>query len=101
MLPIINSHLKVNDYQFKKFCDAHQHWIDRGVAVTEDNEDMVNGYLMIDPYGRLFQNSPGEGGGYEYSPSILDVGIEKAMSDIKFDYEKYLKRYQPIGQGEK
>ena len=94
MLPVTTSNLKINDDQFQKFCSLHQSWIDRGIAVTEDNEDMVNGYLMIDPWGRFFQNKPEEGSGYDYSASIVDVGVRSALDEVEFNLDKYKKRYR-------
>ncbi len=93
MLPVITTASKVSDDQFKRFCDTHQYWIDQSIAVVEDNEDMVNGYLMIDPFGRFFENGLEEKSGYKYNGSILDVGVKEAMANTKFDYDKYRQRY--------
>jgi len=57
----------------------------------ENNEDMVNSYLMIDPLGRFFEN--GNGDDYGYSKPIYQVGLENAFNSIKFDIRKFLKRY--------
>ena len=58
----------------------------------ENNEDMKESYIMIDPYGRFYQNT--NKNDYDYSESILDISIEKAFNQIKFNFDKYLKRYQ-------
>ncbi len=65
---------------------------DRDMIYKEDNCDMRNSYLMIDPQGRFFQN--GNADGYEYSEPIQDVGLNAALQDIKFDCEKFLRRYK-------
>jgi len=62
--------------------------------VVEDNEDMTQSYLMIDPYGRLFQN--GNSDDYIYSGPIHEVGLERALSKIPFDKERFGSRYKNI-----
>ena len=59
------------------------------IMVAEDNEAMSESYLMIDPAGRFFDNSTGA---YRYSDAVFDVGVEKALAAINFDYGKYLNR---------
>jgi radical S-adenosyl methionine domain-containing protein 2 len=46
---------------------------------------------MIDPYGRFFQN--GNKDKYIYSEPIHDVGLEQALSEIRFDKKKFMSRY--------
>jgi radical S-adenosyl methionine domain-containing protein 2 len=60
-------------------------------TIAENNEDMVHSYLMIDPYGRFFQN--GNKDKYIYSEPIHDVGLEQALSQICFDKKKFMSRY--------
>lgn len=50
---------------------------------------MLESYLMINPEGRFYQNSKGS---YTYSSSILEVGLESALSEIQFDQKKFLER---------
>ena len=60
----------------------------------EDNIDMSDSYLMIDPYGRFFQNSDMlNHKNYHYSQPIHIVGTDKALSKIKFNIEKFRQRY--------
>ncbi|NLB64576.1 MAG: radical SAM protein [Fibrobacter sp.] len=64
---------------------------DQTNVVVEDNEDMINSYLMIDPAGRFFENgNPQE---YFYSDPIHKVGIDTAMKQVKFNPEIFKKRY--------
>jgi len=63
-------------------------------TIVEDNEDMTQSYLMIDPYGRFFQN--GSGRSYTYSAPIHEVGLERALSQIDFDVEKFGSRYKAV-----
>lgn len=78
--------------QFLRFnqCQSYDCWI-------EDNELMTQSYLMIDPYGRLFQN--GARSGYKYSDPVYDVGLETALEQIEFDKNKYLERYREVVNG--
>jgi radical S-adenosyl methionine domain-containing protein 2 len=59
------------------------------IMVAEDNDAMIESYLMIDPAGRFFDNSTGA---YKYSESICDVDVTRALAGVDFDYEKYLQR---------
>jgi radical S-adenosyl methionine domain-containing protein 2 len=60
-------------------------------TIIENNEDMIQSYLMIDPQGRFFQNGNGED--YNYSQPIYEVGLEQALSQIFFDKKKFMSRY--------
>ena len=45
---------------------------------------------MVTPNGKFYQNnSQGE---YIYSDSINEVGFEKAMEQVGFDYQKFVRR---------
>lgn len=59
---------------------------------VENNDEMTDSYLMIDPLGRFYQNSNGNGN-YIYSECILQVGVESALSQIVFDQKKFENRY--------
>ena len=56
---------------------------------------MVNSYLMIDPLGRFFQNSPAYGG-YQYSRPIRPETIAQALADISFQPQRFLSRYEQV-----
>ena len=95
MLPVVNQDLAVSDEQFAAFVSRHQDF-DR-ILCAEDNKDMRESYLMIDPHGRFFQNSPVVAGrGYAYSRPILEVGAEAAFAEMAFDHERFSARYIPI-----
>jgi radical S-adenosyl methionine domain-containing protein 2 len=90
MLPVVSGELDVTDAQFNAFVDRHRLLSD--VMVVEDNDDMVGSYIMVDPTGRFFQNRTGASG-YDYSPSILDVGAGEAFSRIGWSAMKFEGRY--------
>ncbi|MFC4260027.1 hypothetical protein ACFOZ5_13420 [Marinobacter lacisalsi] len=82
--------MTVSDEQFRSFVERHQRH--HRIAAVEDNQDMVESYIMVDPQGRFFQNSPC-GAGYQYSQPILDVGVAKAFEQVSFDADRFVARY--------
>lgn len=79
----------ITDEQFQKFKFTHKHL---PYVRFEDNPSMINSYLMIDPYGRFFFNQEKKQR-YGYSESIIEVGIQEALNQIKFDEKKFKARY--------
>jgi radical S-adenosyl methionine domain-containing protein 2 len=96
VLPVTDQSMTITDEEFQFFLNRHRKY--RKIAVIEDNQDMVESYIMVDPQGRFFQNSPCSAG-YEYSQPILGVGAEKAFSQVNFDVEKFISRYPGNGEG--
>ncbi|QBY54446.1 viperin family antiviral radical SAM protein [Cupriavidus oxalaticus] len=98
MLPVVNQHLAVSDEQFAAFVARHRTFA--RILCAEDNQDMRESYLMIDPHGRFFQSSPLIAGqGYAYSRPILEVGAGVAFSEMTFDHERFSARYIPVNTG--
>jgi len=93
-LPVIDQSTTVTVEQFQAFVNRHSAY--RSVSVVEGNQDMQESYIMVDPQGRFFQNSPCSAG-YEYSQPILEVGAEKAFEQVNFDIERFLSRYSKQG----
>lgn len=60
--------------------------------VAEDNSDMLESYIMVNPSGCFFQNVI-LGGGYLYNAPILSVGAERAFQVMGFDEHKFSRRY--------
>lgn len=99
MLPVVNKSLIVSDEQFAAFVDRHRAFTN--ILCPEDNQDMRESYLMVDPKGRFFQNSSLIAGhGYAYSRPILEVGAAAAFAEMAFDHERFSARYIPTGVGE-
>lgn len=90
MLPTVTTDLAIADHEFAQFLGRHAALED--IISAEDNTDMVESYIMIDPRGRFFQNSL-KGGAYGYSSPILDVGADAAFRQIKWLAEKFQARY--------
>lgn len=78
--------IKVTDDQFNKFIERHSK---QKSLVPENNEYMRGSYLLIDPQGRLFENSLGK---HTYSRSLVDNNIEDCLSDIQLNREMFEKR---------
>jgi radical S-adenosyl methionine domain-containing protein 2 len=57
--------------------------------VPENNELMTGSYLLIDPLGRLFENTKGK---HTYSKSIIDNEITKCLEEINLNQEMFIKR---------
>jgi radical S-adenosyl methionine domain-containing protein 2 len=79
----------ISDSEFKLFT-GNNRIENSGIAtVIEDNNHMTGSYLMVDPAGRFFDNTSGA---HRYSSPILHVGIEEALSQVNFSYEKFIGR---------
>lgn len=98
MLPVVNERLTVTDEQFAAFIARHKSFAD--ILRAENHQDMHESYIMIDPSGRFFQNSPMAGQGYAYSRPILEVGADAAFAEVLFAHERFSSRYALDLRGE-
>jgi len=96
MLPIVTDNLSITDDQFQLFLENHRAL--SHLIYSENNDEMVDSYVMIDSYGRFFQNSLQKCEGYQYSQSICLVGAEAALQEVFVDARKYRKRYFTLHQ---
>ncbi|MDR1007648.1 MAG: viperin family antiviral radical SAM protein [Campylobacteraceae bacterium] len=87
-LPINSDEIYCTNEQFNIFLKNHKNTII--TPYKEHNEDMINSYIMIDPYGRFYQNTHYI---HSYSKSILEIPIKKAFDSISFNIDKFKKRY--------
>jgi radical S-adenosyl methionine domain-containing protein 2 len=78
--------IKVSDNDYIRFLTKHSHQLS---LVPESNELMTGSYLLIDPQGRLFENSKGA---HTYSSPLQDNDIEKCLSEINLNREMFIKR---------
>lgn len=78
--------IKVSKEQFENFLNNHKH---QKAIVVEDNEAMTGSYLLIDPQGRLFENSKGK---HTYSKPLQDNDIDICLSEINLNREMFIKR---------
>lgn len=78
--------IKVSREQFESYINNHKH---QKSIVIEDNEAMTGSYLLIDPQGRLFENSKGK---HTYSKPLQDNDIDICLSEINLNREMFVKR---------
>lgn len=93
VLPVVTDRLAPTDAQFRAFVDRHRTL--GAVMCVEDNDDMTQSYIMVDPYGRFFQNRR-QGPSYDYSPPILAIGAEAAFARVAWSASKFESRYPSI-----
>lgn len=91
MLPLQNRNLAVSDAEFQEFVGRHDSL--RDIMSVEDNDSMTESYIMIDPLGRFYQNTPAGQGGYHYSRPIVEVGARQAFAEMSWSESKFLSRY--------
>lgn len=91
VLPIITTENHISQSDFSQFLDRHNKF--NSIISSEDNDEMTDSYLMIDPIGRFFQNS-NTTKGYVYSRPIIENGIDQAFGEIEFDHKKFRGRYK-------
>ena len=80
----------VTDDDFDAFVARHAHLEALGVVMApENNEAMTESYVMLTPDGRFYQNTDGH---YTYSEPVLAVGVDQALRQTGFDYQKFVDR---------
>ena len=77
--------LKINKMEFMDFIRRHEKFN----PIAEDNDAMLESYIMVDPMGRFYQNS---GKIYNYSKPILEVGVLRAFNQIIYNHTKFIER---------
>jgi radical S-adenosyl methionine domain-containing protein 2 len=77
---------EITDDEFGRFCDRH-----RVVPsfIPESNRVMASSYLLVDEYMRFMDKGSGK---MRESESILDVGVEKALSQVRWDVDAFYER---------
>ncbi|KAI1773281.1 hypothetical protein F4818DRAFT_443629 [Hypoxylon cercidicola] len=78
--------LLISDEQFKVFCDKHQHL---ECCIPEPNSVMAASYLLLDEFLCFLDKG---GGVVKQSRSILEVGVQKALSEVRWDQEAFNNR---------
>ncbi len=75
--------IKCLDSQYLAFISRHGEQV---ALVPEDNQLMTGSYLLIDPIGRMFENSKGE---HTYSDSLIENTVEHCLSQINLNREVF------------
>jgi radical S-adenosyl methionine domain-containing protein 2 len=76
----------VIDEQWRTFCNRHK---ELDCYIPEDNNSMASSYLLLDACMCFLDKVEGT---MTQSMSILDVGVKKAMKEVKFDKKAFLDR---------
>jgi radical S-adenosyl methionine domain-containing protein 2 len=79
--------VSVSDEEFQRYLSRHRQ--DGVNFVAEDNDLMTGSYLLIDPKGRIFENSKGF---HTYSDPLQFNTIEHCLSQLNLNREKFIKR---------
>ena len=99
VLPVISDAWTISEQDFRIFIGRHRHFA--SIMSIENNQAMIESYLMVDPFGRFFSNKQESktGNSYSYSQPILTNGADAAFDEIDFDIEKFTARYTypPLG----
>ncbi|KAK7965923.1 uncharacterized protein PG986_000200 [Apiospora aurea] len=78
--------LLISAEQFETFCSKHRHL---DCFIPEPNSVMASSYLLLDEYLCFLD----KGSGVEkQSSSILDVGVQKALSEVYWDQKAFKER---------
>lgn len=80
---------KITDEQFQYFLDNHSNLHDLTKIVPENNSQMKGSYAMVDPAGRFYDNVNGT---HNYSRPILEIGVRQAITEVNYDFEKFILR---------
>lgn len=82
--------LLIHEAAFADFVARHAHLADEGLGpVAESNDAMTDSYVMIDPKGRFYGDTDGI---HRESRPILEVGVEQALVEAGFEFEKLVAR---------
>lgn len=78
---------KTTSNDFSAFCRNNRNGLAESIRMVEESSDIIeSSYLMIDPCGRFFDDNNLR---HNYSQSILEIGVEKALSQISNNVEKF------------
>ena len=77
---------QISNEDFEYFCNRHK---DLNCFIPESNDNMKSSYLILDEYMRFLDKGDGE---EKASDSILNVGVQKALEDIRWDEKDFKER---------
>lgn len=75
----------IKSTNYNQFIKNNQH----PSMVIETNDLMTGSYLLIDPLGRLFENTQGK---HTYSKSLINNNIEDCLQEINLNRNMFIKR---------
>lgn len=78
--------IKVSHQEYMRYIHRHSK---QPALVAEDNELMTGSYLLIDPLGRLFENSAGK---HTYSEPLQNSTVKECLKQINLNRETFIDR---------
>ncbi|KAI2464709.1 hypothetical protein F4781DRAFT_59275 [Annulohypoxylon bovei var. microspora] len=78
--------LLISDEQYKVFCNKHEYL---ECFIPEPNSLMASSYLILDEFLCFLDKGVGI---EKQSQSILDVGVQRALSEVRWDREAFKER---------
>jgi len=90
VLPIVSKGFLVEQPVFDAFVTRHKAY--SSIISVENNDQMTQSYIMINPHGQFFQNTTAHEA-YHYSDTIEKVGTESAFLQVPFAPKTIVKRY--------
>lgn len=84
------SKVAVSEKDYKSYCDRNVKKISPSIDIVCESENTIIGsYCMIDHRGCFFDNSSGQ---HRYSDPVLEIGVENALHQMKYSFDKFIKR---------
>ena len=77
---------QISNEDFELFCNRHKNI---KCFIPESNNNMKSSYLILDEYMRFLDKGDGE---EKASESILDVGVKRALENIRWDEDSFKER---------
>ncbi len=88
---VLDDKINCLDEEFKYFLDINNIYHLKDNKYYIENKDvLLESYIMIDPFGRFFQNINNK---YQYTKNILDNDIEECFNNNIIDLNKFKNRY--------
>lgn len=79
----------IDESEFNHFITTHQILKYEKIMITENNSEMKDSYVMIDPAGKFYTNKNGL---QEYSDPILQNEIKNSYQQMNYNYNKFVAR---------
>lgn len=76
---------EIKSTEFESFVNRHDH----KNMIVENNDLMTSSYLLIDPLGRMFENTNGK---HTYSDSLIHNSVNHCLAQVTLDLEKFIER---------
>ena len=80
----------VKEEDFESFCNRNRQEISPNIEIVcEPTNNIIGSYCMVDHRGCFFDDTSGQ---HRYSDPILKIGVEKALQQTVYSFEKFIER---------